>query len=77
MQKGDRRLTAVCRSIPMFDALELRFDINGRLLHSQLYRGAALANIKPDADAKRAGETALRLDGGKHTWLIEKRVSCL
>jgi len=37
----------------MFDALELRFDINGRLLHSQLYRGAALAHIKPDSEAKR------------------------
>jgi hypothetical protein len=53
MTKDARRLTAVLRKIDAFDALELRFDIDGRFLESRMYRGVAFANLKPDADAKR------------------------
>jgi hypothetical protein len=54
LQKDARRLTAYVRTHPHVEGLELRFVVDGRFLHSQLYRGSDLARLKPDADAKRA-----------------------
>jgi hypothetical protein len=49
MAKGARRLTAVVRKIDAFDALELRYAMDGRFLESQMYRGEEIAKLKPDA----------------------------
>lgn len=59
MAKDARRLTATVRKIDAFDALELRFSMDGRFLESRMYRGAEIANLKPDAEAKREELRAL------------------
>lgn len=53
MAKDARRLTATVRVIPQFEALELRHAMDGRFLESRMHRGTDVANLRPDADAKR------------------------
>lgn len=52
--KDTRRLVCYTRKIDAFDAIELRYEIDGRFLQSQMYRAAAeCARTKGDAEAKR------------------------
>ena len=59
LAKETRRLTAYVHKIDAFDALELRYEIDGRLLESRMCRGAECARMKDDAETKRQESIAM------------------
>lgn len=53
--KGSRRLVCYIRKIDAFDALELRYEIDGRFIESRMYRGAERGRMRTGRRSEAKG----------------------
>jgi hypothetical protein len=53
LKKDSRIAVAYVRALPDWEAIELRYDMDGRFLRGELYRGERIALLESDAEAMR------------------------